>query len=133
MHQAIEGLYGADVGKQPQLLAHSQQTLLRPHLGSGVVVEAWVSDAGKQYGVGFLTNLEGLFGEGVAHFINGMCAAQCFGEGGFVSESLCCGLQYGHTLFHDFWSDAITGQYSNLEFHYLYVFFCCRIVSSPVR
>ena len=44
VYQALEGLYGADIGKETQLLAHSQQTLLRAHLGSGVVVKLGVAN-----------------------------------------------------------------------------------------
>ena len=117
MNEAVEGFHGTDVGIQTKLLAHGQQTLLGAHLGRGVVVKLRVADRGEQHGVGLLAHLEGLFGEGITHFVDGMGAAEGFLVAHFVTELLGYGTQHGHTLFHNLGADTVTGQHCNLEFH----------------
>ena len=72
MHEALEGLHGTDVGKETQLLAHGEQALFGAHLGGGVIVKLGVAYGREEYGIGLLTHLESLFGEGVALLVDGV-------------------------------------------------------------
>ena len=123
MHQAVEGLHGTDVGIEAQLLAHGQQSLFGTHLGRGVVVELRVAHAGKEHGIGSLARLEGLFGEGVAHLVDGMSAAKRFLVSHLVAELLGDSAEHRHALLHNLGADTITGQDCNLQFHIVIFFF----------
>jgi hypothetical protein len=115
--KAIEGGNRANVGKQTQTLAHSQQSLFGTHLCSGVVIEFGITNAGKENSISIHTRLESLFGEGVTHFVDGVSATQGFLVRHLVAKLLSNSRHNGHTLFHNLRSDAITGQNSNLQFH----------------
>ena len=117
VHQALEGLHGADIGKEAQLLAHSQQTLLGTHLGGGVIVKLGVTHGREEHGIGLLAHLEGLFGEGVAHLIDGMSATQGIFVAYVMSKLLTYGGHYIHTHGGYFGADTVTGQHSNLKVH----------------
>ena len=54
MQEALEGLHRADVGKQPQFFAHSQQALFRTHLCGGIIVELRVTYGEKSTASAFL-------------------------------------------------------------------------------
>ena len=122
MYEAFESLYGTDIGIESQFLAHGQKSLLGTYLGTGVVVELRVTDAGKQHGIGFHAGLERVFGEGVTHLVDGVGATQGFLVGHFVAKLLSNGTAHGYTLLHNLRADTITGQHSNLEFHILLFF-----------
>ena len=115
--EAVERLHRADVGIEAQPLAHGQQALLGAYLGRGVVVELGVAHTGKEHGIGLLTGLVRLLGEGIAHLVDSMCTAKCFLVTHFVTELLGYSRQDGHALLHNLWSDSVTGQYCNLQFH----------------
>ena len=66
VQQRGKGGYGAYVGIETQLLAHSQQTLFGANLGGGVVVVFGVADGSEQYGIRLHAQPMGLFGIGVS-------------------------------------------------------------------
>ena len=132
MYEAVKRLYGTDVGKESEFLAHGQKSLLRANLSIGVVVIFGIAYTGKEDSIGLLAHLEGLFGEGVAHLIYGMCTTESLLEGHLVTKAVGHSLQDGHTLFHNLGTDTITGQYSNIQFHkcqLLYIIYICVILS----
>ena len=112
MDEAIEGSDWTDVGKEAQLLAHGQQALLGTHLGVGVIVELRVTHAGKEHGVGLHTGLESLFGERIAHLVDGICSTDGILVTQLMTELLAHSLGHCQALLHNLWSDAITWQYS---------------------
>ena len=115
---------GAYVGEEAELLSHGEQSLFRAHFCRWVVVEFGVSDRSEEYGVSFFADFECLFGEGVAHLVDGVCSAESFGVCDFVSKFLCDGREDGNALFHDFGSDAVAGENSNFQFNsFMFVMF----------
>ena len=109
VQEALEGLHRADIGKQPQLLAHSQQSLFGTHLGGGVIVEFRVAYCRKEHCIGILTSLIGSFGERVAHFVDGVRTAHGILITYFVTEFLANGGHYVHTYGGNLRANAVTG------------------------
>jgi len=72
--EAVEGLDGTDVGKEPELLAHGEETLFGAYLCGGIVVELRVADGAEENGVALHAELMGLGGIRVANGIDGMSA-----------------------------------------------------------
>ena len=120
VYQALEGLHGADVGIEAQLLAHGQQTLFGAHLGGGVVVKLGVAHAGKEHSIGLFAYLEGLLGERVANLIYGMSTT----KGGLVTylvaKLLSHGAAHGHALLHNLRTYSVARKDGNFEFHILW-------------
>ena len=119
VHQAVEGLNRTDIGKQTQLLTHSQETLLRANLSGWVVIELRVTNAGKEHSISIHTGLESLLGEGIANLVNSMGTTKSLLVRNLVSELLGYSTHNGYALLHNLWSDAITGQNCNLKLHIL--------------
>ena len=117
VEQAVEGGHGAHVGEETQLLPHGQQALLRAHLGGRIIVKAEIAHGGEEHGVGLHAGLVGILGERVSHLVYGVGTANGFLVVELMSELAGNSVKHGHALLHDFWPDAITGQYSDIQFH----------------
>ena len=117
MKQAVECGYRAHIGKESELLAHGQQTGFRAHLQRGVVVEAGITDSGKEHCVSIHTSLESLVGEGVATSIDAMGAADGFLISKLVAELLRHNVQHIDSLRHNLRSYTVARQNCNFEFH----------------
>ena len=129
MQQALERLHGADVGIQPQLLAHGQQALFGAHLGRRVVVILGIAHGREQHGVGLLTYMIGILREGVAHLVDGVRPAESVLISHFVAKLLAHGSHHVHAYGGNLRPDTVTGQYGNFQFH-CSLSFSCFITSS---
>ena len=114
VQKTLESLHRTYVGKQAEALAHGKQTLFGAHLGRWVVVKLGVANGCEQHSVGILACLVCLFGKGVAHFVDGVCAADGLGIFKLVSKLGGHCIQDGHSLFHYLRSDTIARQNCNL-------------------
>ena len=112
MQKAVESSYRAYVGKQSELLAHSQKSLLGTYLGSRIVIETWVAYSCKEHSIGIQTCLEGILREWVAHFVNGMSATDGFLKTELMAKLFSHNLHYLHTFGHNLGSDTVAGKYS---------------------
>ena len=119
--QGREGLYGTEVGVEPELLAHRKQALLGPHLRGGVVVIPGVSHGAVQHSVALHAYLVRLLRIGRAIFVYG--AGPGLGETvfNFVSETGADGVHGLLRLVDHFRSDAVTRHLSNLQSHFMVV------------
>ena len=117
MQQAFEGLHRTDVGEQTQLLAHSQQTLLRAYLSGRVVVELRITYGREEHSVSLLADLEGLFGEGIAYFINCVRTTEGVSVMYLMTKFLTNGAHHLHTLHGDLRADPVAGKYCDIQFH----------------
>ena len=117
MEQAVKRGHGAHVGEESQLLPHGQQPLLWAHFGGRVVVEAKIAHGGEEHGVCLHAGLVGILGEGVSHLVYGVGSANGFLVVELMSKLAGDSVKRGHALLHDFRPDAITGQYSDIQFH----------------
>ena len=128
MKQTAESLHRTYVGKESELLAHGQQSLLGAHLGRWIVVVLGVAHCCEEHRVGLLTSLEGLGWERVAAYIDGM--GTCYGLGvlHFVAELGCNGIHDSHSLGHYLRSDTVAGDYCNFQFHIFSVCWYCAII-----
>ena len=117
MDKAVEGFHRSYVSIESKLFAHSQQALFGAHLGRRIVVELRVAHACKEHSISRLAHLEGLFGEGVAHLVDGMGAAKGFRISHLVAELLGYCTEHGHALLHNLGADTVTGQNCDVEFH----------------
>ena len=101
MQQAIEGGNWAHIGIESQLLAHSQQSRLGPHLCRRVVIVLQIAHGSKEHGIGSHAGLMGSFGIRVTNSLDGMGTT----DGLFVSKmmaALCSnGIEHGNALLHD--------------------------------
>lgn len=116
MEQTVERGHRPHIGKEAEL-AHGQQASLRAHLQCGVVVEARVSDSSEEHSVGVHADLERLFGERVATDVDGVGSADGLTVHKLVSKLLGDGVEHMDGLRHDFWPDAVSGQYCDIQFH----------------
>ena len=117
VEQAVESGYGAHVGKESQLLAHSQQPRLGPNLQCRVVVVLQVAYGSKEYGIGTHTDVVGTIRIRVAKSLNGTGTDQCLLVGELVSALLGNGVHHGHALFHNFRTYSVARKDGNLQFH----------------
>ena len=119
VHQAVERLNGTYIGKEPQFLTHSQQSLLRPHLSCRVIIELGITDTGKKHSISIHTGLEGFLREGITHLIDSMGTAKSLLIGNLVSELPGNSTHNSYALLHNLWTDTVTGQNCNLKLHIL--------------
>ena len=119
MEQASEGLHGADVGKQSQFLAHSQQALFGTYLGSRVVIKFRVAYGREKHCICLLASFVGGFGKRVAYFVDRICTADSIFIIHFVSEFLTNSRHYVYTYGRNLRADTVTGQYCNFKVHLL--------------
>ncbi len=122
MEEAAEGLHGAYVGEEPEALAHGEEALLGADAGGGVVVILGVADGGEEDGVGLAADVVGVFGEGVAEGVDGCGAAEGLVVVDGVSELVTDGGHDVDSLAGYFGSDAVSGQYCDIQFHSVWVF-----------
>ena len=101
---------GAEVGKQAQILAQTQNGLLRAQRTVQRVVFP-VAHGTKQHSIGRLGQLERGIGQRVAKCVVGGTADQ----GGFHLERQVQHVQHLDGLGHDFRADAVTGQDCDFE------------------
>jgi hypothetical protein len=111
-HQLLVADGGAEVGKQPQVLAQAQDGLLGTQRAVELVVLP-VADGAEQYGVGLFGELERGVRQRVAMGFVGGAADQ----GGLHLEFQVQHLEDLDGLGHDFGADAVTRQ--NCDFHLL--------------
>ena len=116
--ERLEGLHGAQVGVQAELLAHGQQALLRTHLGGRIVVIFGVADGAEKHRVGIQAGLVGHLREGVAETVDGAGAHVSEMVGHLVSELAADGVNAFDRLADDFGADAVPGQKGNVQFHF---------------
>ena len=107
--QRVEQRHGAQVGKQPQRLAHPEQTLLGAHLRSGIVVVFGVADGSEQHGVRRKADGMRLVGIGVARGVDGRSAHQRRLIRDFMSEPGRHTVQHLGSLGDDLGTDAVAG------------------------
>ena len=107
--QRVEQRHGAQVGEQPQRLAHPQKPLLGAHLGRGVVVVLRIADGPEQHGVGGKADTVCLVGIGVARGVDSRCAHQRGGIGDLVSELFRHAVQHLGGFGDDLGTDAVAG------------------------
>src|SRR5574344_2650743 len=121
MEQAVESSYRTYIGKEAQFLAHGQQSLFRTHLSRRIIIKFRVTHSSKEHSISVHTCLEGSLWEWINHLIDGMCTADSLLVSKFMTELSSDGFHYSHTLSHNLWSDAITWQHSNFQFHILLI------------
>ena len=107
--QGVEQRHGAQVGEQPQRLAHPQQPLLGPHLRRGVVVVFGVADGAEQHGVGFAADFVRLLRVGIPRGVDGAGAHQRFAVGEVVRILPGDVVQRLDGLRDDLRTDAVAG------------------------
>ena len=117
MQKAGEGGHGPYVGKEPELLAHGEKSLLRSDRRGGIVVVAQVAHGSKEHRIGSHAHIVSGIGIRVANEVDGMCTTDGFFVFEFMMESLCNGIEDSNSLRHDLRSDAITRQYSDFQLH----------------
>ena len=116
--QRLEGLHGAQVGIQAELLAHGQQALLRTHLGGRIVVIFGVTDGAEEHRVAIQAGFVGHLREGVAKTVDGAGAHVSEMVGHLVSELAADGINAFDRLADDFGADAVPGKKGNVQFHF---------------
>ena len=118
---------GAQIRKQPQLLADGKKPRLRTPVrrklipGRGVRVSP---DGTHQNSITLLCRLDGLLCQRNAVYINGRAAQQNLRIGNLMSVFHRYGVQYLFRFSHNFRTDSIAGNASNVQFHILLLF--CR-------
>ena len=122
VQETFEGLHRTDVGKQPEFFSHGEESLFRSHFRGGVVVEPKVPHGCEEDGIGILASLEGLFGEGVTHLVDGLGPADGLSVGHLMPEFLSDGIHDSHTLYHDLWSYTVAREDGYFKFHISEVF-----------
>ena len=121
VEQTLERLHGADVGVESEAFPHGQEALFGAYAGGGVVVILRVADGGEEDGIGVFAHLIGVFGEGVAHPVDGIRAAGGVFIVDFVSKLFADRGEHVDAHGGDFGADSVTGQYGNFQFHS----YCC--------
>ena len=117
MDEAVEGLNGTYVGKEAQLLAHGQESLLGTHFGVGVVVEARIANGREKNSVGILARLQGFFRERIADGVDGGCSAERFCESDLMTKLAANGFHHLDAFGRYFRADSVTGQNCYFQFH----------------
>ena len=118
VNQGGESLHRPQVCVEPELLAHREQTLLRPDPGCGVIVVAGVADRSEEDRVAFEADAVGLLGKGVAVSVNRAGAHACVSVLDFMSESCADGVYGLHRLGHDLGADSVPRKLCYPEFHF---------------
>ena len=117
VHQGLEGLHRAEVRIQAQLLADGQQALFRADLGGRVIVIFGVADGSEEDGVAVHAEGVRLGGIGIPELVDGAGAYVSVRVGHLVPEAGAHGIDSLDGLLHHFRSDAVAGEFRNLEFH----------------
>ena len=117
MQKAREGGHGPYVGKQSELLAHGEESLLRSDRRGGIVVITQVAHGSKEYRISSHAHIVSGVGIRIANEVDGMCTTDGFFVFEFMMESLCNGIEDSNSLRHDLRSDTITRQYSDFQLH----------------
>ena len=113
MQQTVEGDHGAHVGKESQLLAHSQQARLRTHLQRGVVVILQIAYSSEEHGIGTHADIVRGSGIGIATGLDGTGTHQRLLVFKLMATLLGDSIHHSHTLFHVFRTNTVARQDGN--------------------
>ena len=104
---------GRTLAKRPNFFLMAN----KPCFGGRIIVKAEIAHSGEEHGIGLHAGLIGILRERVSHFVYGVGTANGLLVVELVAELAGNSVKHGHALLHDFWPDAITGQYSDIQFH----------------